>query len=130
MELIKLIILALSLTAIYYFIKYLVDSSAAKSIKKLKLKNYSINSSLSKKELKGRKREVELKLKQIEREFSENKINHILHLILSLITAGVWILVWIIIANNVGSKRDRLEKLIDEANLTLVGIEDVLDEME
>ena len=55
MELIKLIILVLSLAAIYYFIKYLVDSSAAKSIKKLKLKNYSINSSLSKKELKNKK---------------------------------------------------------------------------
>ena len=89
---------------------YIVDSSAAKSIKKLKLKNYSINSSLSKKELKGRKREVELRLKQIEREYrkkyeKKNKTNNTLHLILSVITVGFWFLVWMYIA--IGNSQSR-----------------------
>ena len=129
MGVIKITLLALTLIAVYYFIKYLVDSSAAKSLKTLRLNEYSSNNALSENELRVRKREVKSRLKQIEREYSQTKINHILHLILSVITVGFWILIWLVIANNVGFKRAGMEKLIDESYLTLDSIEEALDDL-
>jgi hypothetical protein len=42
------------------------------------------------------------------------KMNHLLHLLLSLVTCGIWIIVWIILAvTNVGDQRVRIS--IDNA---------------
>lgn len=38
--------------------------------------------------------------------------SHLLHLILSLITAGVWILVWIIVAASNGSENAKIDRKI------------------
>lgn len=37
------------------------------------------------------------------------KTNHILHLLLSIITAGFWVPIWILVALNNASKRSALE---------------------
>lgn len=39
---------------------------------------------------------------------SQYKTNHVLHLLLSLLTGGLWIFVWIVVANQNGSKRNCL----------------------
>ena len=129
MGLLKVTILIVSIIAIGFLIKGLISYSKNKSIKKLKLKNLSINSSLSAKELKSKRREVELELRQVERELDTIKVNHILHLILSIITAGVWLIIWLFIAMDVNSKRNVVEKKIKNANLSLISIEDTLDDL-
>jgi len=129
MGLLKVTILIVSIIAIGFLIKGLISYSKNKSIKKLKLKNLSINSSLSAKELKSKRREVELELRQVERELDTIKVNHILHLILSIITAGVWLIIWLFIAMDVNSKRNVVEQKIKNANLSLISIEDALDDL-
>jgi hypothetical protein len=37
------------------------------------------------------------------------KINHILHLLLSLLTGGLWIIVWVLITMSVNSQKKELE---------------------
>lgn len=129
MGLLKITILVVSVIAIGFLIKGLISYSRNRSIKKLKLKNLSINNSLSVKELKSKRREVELELRQVERELDTIKVNHILHLILSIITAGVWLIIWLFIAIDVNSKRNVVEKKIKNANLSLISIEDALDDL-
>ena len=116
--------------AIGFLIKGLISYSKNKSIKKLKLKNLSINSSLSAKELKSKRREIELELRQVERELDTIKVNHILHLILSIITAGVWLIIWLFITMDINSKRNVVEQKITNANLSLISVEDALDDMD
>jgi len=130
MNLVKLTILIVSLIGISFFIKSLVGYSRAKAVKKLKLKNLTIDSSLSKKELKIKRREIELELKQVERELETIKVNHILHLILSLITAGVWLIIWLVVTMDVGSKRNVAEQKIANTNLALISVENTLDELD
>ena len=130
MGLVKITILVVSVMAIGFLIKGLISYSKNKSIKKLKLKNLSINSSLSAKELKSKRREIELELRQVERELDTIKVNHILHLILSIITAGVWLIIWLFIAMDVNSKRNVVEQKITNANLSLISVEDALDDMD
>jgi len=128
--LLKIIILVVSVIALGFLIKGLIGYSKNKSIKKLKLKNLSINSSLSARELKSKRREIELELRQVERELDTIKVNHILHLILSIITAGVWLIIWLFIAMDVNSKRNVVEQKITNANLSLISVEDALDDMD
>lgn len=129
MGLVKLTILIVGVIAFGFLIKGLISYSKNKSIKKLKLKNLSINSSLSLRELKAKRREIELELRQVERELDTIKVNHILHLILSIITAGVWLIIWLFIAMDVNSKRNVVEQKITNANLSLISVEDALDDM-
>lgn len=42
-----------------------------------------------------------------QRPFEKPSINHVLHLFLSVLTSGVWILVWIILASSAESKLSR-----------------------
>jgi len=130
MGLVKITILVVSVMAIGFLIKGLISYSKNKSIKKLKLKNLSINSSLSAKELKSKRREIELELRQVERELDTIKVNHILHLILSIITAGVWLIIWLFITMDINSKRNVVEQKITNANLSLISVEDALDDMD
>lgn len=45
------------------------------------------------------------------------KTGHVLHLLLSIITAGLWIPIWIIVALNNAIERKRIEKRISEISL-------------
>ena len=40
----------------------------------------------------------------------KKKTNHILHLLLSIITAGIWIIVWILVAASNGSENRAIDK--------------------
>lgn len=51
-------------------------------------------------------------IRKLERELSETKTNHILHLILTLITGGFWGIVWLIVAISNNSQRNNLEDRI------------------
>ena len=45
--------------------------------------------------------------------YHETNVNHILHLILSLLTAGFWAIIWIILYISSNSKKKRLQRLIE-----------------
>jgi len=44
------------------------------------------------------KQEINVKLRKLEIDLQNNKINHVLHLILTVLTGGLWVVVWILIA--------------------------------
>lgn len=48
----------------------------------------------------------------LKREHTNLKINHILHLLLSILTLGVWVIVWVMISHKSVSRRQLVEKLI------------------
>lgn len=54
---------------------------------------------------------------EIETLINKEKVNHILHLLLSLLTGGLWIIIWISVNSNSKKKvsmlRDRLKELYD-----------------
>ena len=41
---------------------------------------------------------------------ADNKVNHILHLIVTLVTAGLWLIPWLIISAHSCSKRNDIRK--------------------
>ncbi len=46
----------------------------------------------------GVEREITIKEKKLKKLEEGNKTNHILHLILSIVTAGLWLIVWLFVA--------------------------------
>jgi len=56
--------------------------------------------------------QTDRKIKQEEIIISESKTNHILHLILSIITGGLWLIVWIIIGLMNEQKRVNAQRRI------------------
>ena len=60
------------------------------------------------------------RVRALERKLDTNSINHVLHLILTLLTAGLWVFVWIFLAlitpsdASIISKIDRLEEIDNE----------------
>lgn len=40
------------------------------------------------------------------------KVNHILHLLLSILTGGLWLIVWILISISASMEKKRLEKVL------------------
>ena len=59
-------------------------------------------------------------LRMAENELDNNKINHILHLVLSIVTGGLWLIVWALIGMikpsdaSIIAKIDKLEDKIYE----------------
>lgn len=47
---------------------------------------------------------------QILHEIDKHKTSHLLHLVLSLITAGIWVPVWILVTLSNGVERRRLAR--------------------
>jgi len=47
----------------------------------------------------------ELNILKAQADLNEYKTNHILHLILSILTAGTWLIVWILVAASNSNKR-------------------------
>ena len=82
---------------------------------------------MNKEELVYHKIKIELDLKEMERNYEELKTNHILHAILSILTGGIWLIVWFVAANSNGSKRAKLKVLIDESRAALAEISDQLN---
>ena len=66
-------------------------------------------------------------IRALERKQESQNVNHILHLLISVFTAGIWIPIWILIVmsnTNVGSLDRKLEKLYsvrDEIELEMEG---------
>ena len=80
------------------------------------------------KKLKAHKRSIQLDLDKMQREYEKSKTNHILHAIISIFSVGFWLIVWLFIALVNGSKRKKLEGMIDESRHAVMQIEDSVDE--
>jgi len=62
--------------------------------------------------------ELDYKIEKAKRELEDKKVNHILHLLFSILTMGFWVIVWVLIALSVSSERSALEakiKMFSEA---------------
>ena len=81
------------------------------------------------KKLKAHKRSIQLDLDKMQREYEKSKTNHILHAIISIFSVGFWLIVWLFIALVNGSKRKKLEGMIDESRHAVLQIEDSVDEL-
>jgi len=62
-----------------------------------------------------KERNIEYEIADIERKIKGQKVNHILHFLLSIVTAGIWIIVWILITISASIERSRLEGLLKKA---------------
>lgn len=82
--------------------------------------------SMTSAELKQHKTNIEIDLVKIERALSKAYTNHVLHLLLSLITMGFWVIIWLLIANGNIRKRMKLEKLIEESKKSINEIDSKL----
>ena len=71
--------------------------------------------------------QVRLELKRAEKEYDkvkdQRKVNHILHFILSVVTLGWWIPVWIILIMNFDTRQVTLPKKIKKLEDELMTLE-------
>lgn len=51
---------------------------------------------------------------KVERQLQTRRPNHILHLLLSLITVGIWLPIWLLVSLNDAIERGRLERRLDK----------------
>ena len=42
----------------------------------------------------------------------KKKTNHVLHLLLSFITAGIWLLIWLLVAASNGSENKKIDRMV------------------
>lgn len=56
--------------------------------------------------------DIEYEITSLKNKIASTKVNHILHLILSIITMGIWIIIWILIVISASSARREYEKLL------------------
>lgn len=78
---------------------------------------------LSLEELYRHKKQIEIDLHTMEAQYAKLKTNHILHLLLSLITCGFWIIIWFLISLSNSRNRTKYEKLISESIKSLFDID-------
>jgi len=55
---------------------------------------------------------------KLENRLTRSNTSHLLHLVLSIITAGIWIPVWILIALNNATERSRIIRKLDNLETT------------
>ena len=72
------------------------------------------------------KTEIELDLYKMGKAYNDANTNHILHLLLSLATMGLWLIVWLFTAESNARRRAKLEKLIDESKKAIIEIDSKL----
>lgn len=84
-------------------------------------------STMGKRQLLERKRHLTLELEDARLKLDKTGTSHILHLLLSLISGGLWLLPWLIISASNGSQRKALEKQISVKRAQILGIEDQID---
>lgn len=58
--------------------------------------------------------EIELEIENIKRSIESTKVNHVLHLLLCLPTAGIWVIFWIIIAISAKSERKNHARRLED----------------
>ena len=58
--------------------------------------------------------DIDFKIMDAENELQKEKVNHVLHLLLLLPTAGFWIIVWIYLAFSSSSKKKELKKKLKD----------------
>ena len=58
--------------------------------------------------------EIEYEITTLKSKVASTKVNHILHLLLSIITAGLWIIIWILVSIFAASDRRGYEKELKE----------------
>ena len=85
---------------------------------------------MDKKELKSHKRKIKTDIENMQAKLATLKTNHILHLILSIITAGLWLVVWLLVSHFNTRGRITLEKKIRESREVLDDIEDQIDDLD
>jgi len=56
--------------------------------------------------------EIEFSIEQLKSKIASTRVNHILHLILSIITVGFWLIVWILVVIGSNSERSSYEKAL------------------
>ncbi|MCB4763864.1 MAG: hypothetical protein LGB78_08205 [Sulfurovum sp.] len=61
-----------------------------------------------------KEKDIDFKIKETEIELQNKKVSHILHFLLSVVTAGIWIVVWILITISVSSEKSALKKKLKE----------------
>jgi len=54
--------------------------------------------------------DIEYEIDILKDKLATTKVNHILHLLLSIFTAGIWIIVWILISISVASEKSSYKK--------------------
>ena len=54
--------------------------------------------------------EIEYETDILKNKLATTKVNHILHLILSIITAGIWVIAWILISISVADEKRTYRK--------------------
>jgi len=58
--------------------------------------------------------EIEFEIDKTNKELENQKVNHILHFLLSIFTAGIWLIVWFFVAANASSNKATLNKELKE----------------
>jgi len=75
-------------------------------------------------QVKNKIKNAENRLRKLENELGNNSINHVLHLILSIFTGGLWLIVWLFIGlfhssdNGIINKITKVENEIDDLYTT------------
>jgi len=58
--------------------------------------------------------EIEFEITNLKTKIGSTKVNHILHLLLSILTAGIWIIAWIFITISASMERGGYEKSLKD----------------
>ena len=74
--------------------------------------------------LKNYRREIRLEVIEAEKLLDDTRTNHVLHLLLTLITFGLWAFAWIVVAYTNNTKRTKLKEVILQGNRAISEIED------
>lgn len=56
---------------------------------------------------------IKARISSTERKINEQKVSHILHLILSFITCGLWLFAWVIVVISSKAEISRLERVLE-----------------
>ena len=59
-----------------------------------------------------KEKNFEYEISELERKIQAQKVNHILHFLLSIVTAGLWVIVWILVTISASIERNRLNGLL------------------
>lgn len=78
---------------------------------------------MTREQLYNYKTEIYTDMQKMERLYAAARTNHILHLLLSIFTGGLWLVIWLFVAADNTQKRRTLGKKIDESHLLLRNID-------
>ena len=113
MDITKILVIVFLIWILYTVYKGYSDGDNKSPIKN-KSNNYLTNGVRA--FISGFKKEtnIEYEKKEIERLIANQKVNHILHLILSLVTAGFWLIIWLLISLSSSIEIRRLNRKLED----------------